>query len=338
MKSWRYVWLVLFSLPLQAVEINGAGASFPAPLYAKWFSDYNKLHPDVRVNYQSVGSGGGIRQFTEQTIDFGATDAPMNEEQLKATESKGGEVLHLPTVMGAVVVTYNLPGVESGLKLNAEVLADIFLGKLTKWDDKKIKELNPKLILPTGKDILVVHRSDGSGTSAIFTDFLSKSSPEWQKKVGTSTTPNWPLGLGAKGNEGVAGQVKQTPGSIGYIELIYAESNKLPYAAMKNPAGQFVLPSMKSVAAAAMGVTVPEHFRVSLTNAAGKEAYPISGFTYLLVWKNVADNEKSKEWVKLLKWALTDGQAMATKMFYAPLPEVLGKRVLASISSIQLKK
>ncbi len=335
MKSWLSFTLLFLAVSVQAVEINGAGASFPAPLYAKWFSDYNKAHSDVRVNYQSVGSGGGIRQFTEQTVDFGATDAPMNEEQMKAAVTKGGEVIHLPTVMGAVVVTYNLPELK-GLNLSGEVIAEIFLGKITKWNDKKIQALNAKATLPA-KDILVVHRSDGSGTSSIFTDYLSKISEEWKSKVGSSTTPNWPLGLGAKGNEGVAGQVKQMPGSIGYIELIYAESNKLPYASIKNAAGNFVVPSIKSVSAAALGVTIPADFRVSLTNASGKEAYPISGFTYLLVWKKLSNNDKSKEWVKLLKWAMADGQKAAENLFYAPLPAAVGKRVAAAIDSIQIQ-
>jgi len=316
---------------LAATLINGAGATFPYPLYSKWFSDYQKVSPDTQINYQSIGSGGGIRQFSEKTVDFGATDAPMTDEQLTKA---GAPIIHIPTVLGAVVVTYNLAGVEKGLKLNPDVLAEIFLGKITKWTDPKIVKENPKAKL--SGDILVVHRSDGSGTSAIFTDYLSKVSPEWKTKVGGGTAVNWPIGLGGKGNEGVTGLIKQTPGSIGYVELVYAENNKLPYASLKNKAGQFVLPTVAAVTAAADGAlkAMPEDFRVSLTDADGKASYPISGFTYLLVWKTPTDAKKGSEMVKFLKWSMKDGQAKAADLFYAPLPKSLITKVEAKIGTI----
>lgn len=325
----------LLAVPAVAVQINGAGASFPNPLYAKWFSEYNKKHSDVQINYQSIGSGGGIRQFSEKTVDFGATDSPMTDEQL---QKAGAPVVHIPTVLGAVVVTYNVPGVEQALKLTSEMVADIFLGKITKWNDPKLTKLNPGL-KHTG-DILVVHRSDGSGTSAIFTDYLAKTSPEWKSKVGSGTAVKWPLGLGGKGNEGVSGLVKQTPGSIGYVELIYAESNKLPYASIQNKSGQFVTPSLKTVTAAADGAlkSMPEDFRVSITNPEGKDSYPISGFTYLLVWKTMPNAEKGQALVDFLKWAVKDGQAFAANLHYAPLPASLVSKVEKKIGTIEVKK
>lgn len=318
-----------------ATLINGAGATFPYPLYSKWFSDYQKVSPETNINYQSIGSGGGIRQFSEKTVDFGATDAPMTDEQLTKA---GAPIVHIPTVLGAVVVTYNLEGVEKGLKLSPEVLAGIFLGKITKWNDTQITKENPKAKL--SGDILVVHRSDGSGTSAIFTDYLSKVSADWKTKVGAGTAVNWPIGLGGKGNEGVTGLVKQTPGSIGYVELVYAENNKLPYASLKNKAGQYVMPSVAAVTAAADGAlkAMPEDFRVSLTNADGKQSYPISGFTYLLVWKTPSDAKKGAELVKFLKWSMKDGQAKAAEMFYAPLPKSLVTKVEAKIGTIEIPK
>ena len=318
-----------------ATLINGAGATFPYPLYSKWFSDYQKVSPETNINYQSIGSGGGIRQFSEKTVDFGATDAPMTDEQLTKA---GAPIVHIPTVLGAVVVTYNLEGVEKGLKLSPEVLAGIFLGKITKWNDTQITKENPKAKL--SGDILVVHRSDGSGTSAIFTDYLSKVSADWKTKVGAGTAVNWPIGLGGKGNEGVTGLVKQTPGSIGYVELVYAENNKLPYASLKNKAGQYVMPSVAAVTAAADGAlkAMPEDFRVSLTNADGKQSYPISGFTYLLVWKTPSDAKKGAELVKFLKWSMKDGQAKAAEMSYAPLPKSLVTKVEAKIGTIEIPK
>jgi phosphate transport system substrate-binding protein len=314
--------------------INGAGATFPYPLYSKWFSEYQKVDPDVQINYQSIGSGGGIRQFLEKTVDFGASDAPMTDEQIKKSDD---QAIHIPTVLGAVVITYNLPGVESGLKLSGDIVADIFLGKITKWNDPRIVKLNPKTTLKD-EAIVVVHRSDGSGTSAIFTDYLSKVSPDWKSKVGQGPAVSWPAGLGGKGNEGVSGLVKQTPGSIGYVELIYAENNKLPYATLKNKAGQFVVPSAKTVSAAAAGESskMPADFRTSITDAAGKDSYPISGFTYLLVYKNMP-GEKGQKIVKFLKWALADGQKIAEPMFYAPLPKALVKKVEAKVATITTK-
>lgn len=317
-----------------SILINGAGATFPYPLYSKWFSDYQKVEPKVQFNYQSIGSGGGIKQFTEKTVDFGASDAPMAEEQMAKSPVP---VIHVPTVLGAVVVTFNLSGVEKGLKLTPDIVADMFLGKITKWNDERITKLNPKVKLP-GDAVLVVHRSDGSGTTGIFTDYLSKVSPEWKEKVGQGTAVNWPTGLGGKGNEGVAGLLKQTPGSVGYVEMIYAENNGLNYAALKNKAGQFSLPSTKSVTAAANGAlkTLPSDFRVSITNADGRESYPISGFTYLLVYEKMP-KEKGQPIVNFLKWAIKDGQKNAEPLHYAPLPKQLTAKVEAKIKTIKLE-
>ncbi len=326
--------LVLSSYSFAATLINGAGATFPYPLYSKWFSEYQKVDADTQINYQSIGSGGGIRQLTEKTVDFGASDAPMTDEQLAKA---GGAIVHIPTVLGAVVVTYNLPGV-SEIKLTPEIVSDIFLGKITKWNDTKIAKLNPNAKLPTDS-LVVVHRSDGSGTSAIFTDYLSKVSATWKEKVGTGTAVNWPVGLGGKGNEGVSGLVKQTPGTIGYVELVYAEKNALPYASLQNSSGQFVKPTVKAVTQAAAGALkdLPSDFRVSITNASGKEAYPIAGFTYLLVYKNIPA-DKGGKLVKFLKWSMKEGQAMAEPLFYAPLPKAMIERVQAKIATIEVAK
>lgn len=315
---------------MAGVLINGAGASFPYPLYAKWFSEYQKVKPDTQINYQSIGSGGGIRQFGQRTVDFGASDAPMTDEQLKDAKEP---VVHIPTVLGAVVVTYNLP--VKGLQLSGEVIGEIFQGTITKWNDAKIKALNPKLELPNTA-ILVVHRSDGSGTTQIFTDYLTKASKGW--KAGAGTAVKWPTGLGGKGNEGVAGLVKQTPGAIGYVELIYAKNNGLDFAAVQNRAGTFVNPDTKSVSAAATGAKIPEDFRVSLTDAAGKDAYPISGFTYLLVWKTPPDAAKGVKLVDFLKWAVQDGQKYASDLHYAPLPSTMVPKVKAKIDTIAVAK
>ncbi len=317
------------------ILINGAGATFPYPLYSKWFSDFSKKDGFAQINYQSIGSGGGIKQFQEGTVDFGATDSPMTDEQLAKSPA---QVFHIPTVLGAVVVTYNVPGIEKDLKLSPEIVADIFLGKVAKWNDPQIAKLNPKAKLPDTQ-ILVVHRSDGSGTSGIFTDYLSKISPEWKEKVGAGTAVNWPTGLGGKGNEGVTGLVKQTPGGVGYVELVYAEKNALTYASLKNKSGEFVSPSTKSVSAAAAGAlkSIPDDFRVSLTNAEGKDSYPISGFTYLLVHQTMPA-PKGEKIVKLLKWALTDGQKDAAPMNYAPLPASLVKKVEAKIAQITVTR
>ncbi len=329
--------LILFLAMTGAAQaanlINGAGATFPFPLYSKWFSEYQKVDANVQINYQSIGSGGGIRQFMEKTVDFGASDAPMSDEQLAKSSVP---IAHIPTVLGAVVLTYNIPGVEKGLRLSGDVVGDIFLGKITKWDDKRIKSLNPTAKL--SGDVLVVHRSDGSGTSGIFTDYLSKVSPEWKSKVGAGTAVNWPAGLGGKGNEGVSGLVKQTPGSLGYVELIYAKNNNMAYATLKNKAGKFIEASTASVTAAAAAAlkNMPADFRVSITDAEGKEAYPISGFTYLLVWSKMP-KEKGGEIVKFLKWAVKDGQKFAEPLSYAPLPKALVSKVSEKINAITLE-
>ena len=314
------------------VRLQGAGATFPNPLYQKWLSEYGKLNPNVRIDYQSIGSGGGIKQIKEQTIDFGASDAPMKDEDLK---SAPGEILHIPTVLGAVVLTYNLQGVSQRLRFSPDVIADIFLGKIKRWDDARIKADNEGVNLPA-TDITVVHRSDGSGTSAIFTDYLSKVSGEWKEKVGSGTSPNWPVGLGGKGNEGVTGQVKQTPNTIGYVELAYAQQNKLPVAIIKNKSGQFIEPSLEAVTAAAAEsvATTPEDLRVLITDAAGAQAYPISSYTYILAYKDQKDAAKGKALVDFLWWGIHDGEKFAKNLGYSPLPEEIVKRTEAKINSI----
>ena len=310
--------------------INGAGATFPYPIYSKWFDEYAKIDPSVRFNYQSIGSGGGQQQIIAQTVDFGASDGPMNDEKLAGAP---GKILHLPTVAGAVVVTYNLAGTPK-LKLDGPTLADIYLGKITKWNDKRIAALNGGAKLPAD-DLVVVHRSDGSGTSFIFTDYLSSISPEWQKKAGRNTSVKWPVGLGAKGNEGVAGQVKQLPGTIGYVELAYAHQNKLAVADIRNSAGQFITPSLESIAAALAAAKIPDDFRFSMVNPPGEGAYPISGATWLLVYEQPKDAAKAKKLVEFLNWALLKGEGMAASLDYAPLPESLQKRVLERVKSIR---
>jgi len=306
------------TLSAQKVQINGAGATFPYPIYSKWFSEYNKLHPEVEINYQSIGSGGGIRQLTNQTVFFGATDGPMTSEQQFAAP---GPILHLPTVLGAVVPIYNIPGVDTQLKFSGKVLADVIMGKITKWNDGAIAALNPGVKLP-GTDITVAHRSDGSGTTYIFVDYLSKVSPDFKKTVGVATSVNWPVGVGGKGNEGVAGLVKQTPGSIGYVELIYAKQNNIDYGLVQNLDGEFVAATLESVtaAASAAGKAMPKDFRVSITNAPGKGVYPISSFTWLLFYESPSDKQKAKVMNDFVKWALTDGQKYASELGYAPLP------------------
>jgi phosphate transport system substrate-binding protein len=305
--------------PGKGATLTGAGATFPNPIYTKWFDAYYK-QTGVRINYQSIGSGGGIRQFIEGTVDFGATDAPMTDEQVAAVK---GNVQHIPTVLGAVVATYNLPMLQgAALRFDGPTLAEIFLGRITKWSDSRIKALNPGVGLPN-QDIIVVHRSDGSGTSFIFTDYLSKVSPEWKAKVGKATSVEWPIGLGGKGNEGVTQQVKQTEGAIGYVELIYAVSNRLPYAYIKNAAAVFIEPSLKSVSAAAVGANLgaDTDFRVSITNAAGKDSYPISSFTWLLIYRDSPDPTKGSLIRDFIRWMLQPGaQRMAADLHYAPLP------------------
>jgi phosphate transport system substrate-binding protein len=311
--------------------INGAGATFPYPIYSKWFDEYVKVDPSVRFNYQSIGSGGGQKQILAQTVDFGASDGPMSDENLGKAP---GKILHIPTVAGAVVLTYNLPG-NPALKLDGDTIGGIFLGQIKKWNDPKLTALNPGTKLPD-QEIVVVHRSDGSGTTFIFTDYLSKVSGEWKEKVGNNTSVNWPAGIGGKGNEGVSGQVKQTPGAIGYVELIYATQNKMPYAEVKNSAGEFVKPSLESITAALATGDIPEDFRFSITNAPGKDAYPICGATWLLVYEQQKDAAKGKKLVEFLKWAAKDGEKMAKDLQYAPLPDSLQQRVLKRIDEIKM--
>ena len=310
--------------------VNGAGATFPYPIYSKWFDAYTHVDPSVRFNYQSIGSGGGQKQILEQTVDFGASDGPMSDENLAKAP---GKLLHIPTVAGAVVITYNLPG-NPKLKLDGPTIVDIFMGKITKWNDAKIAGQNPGVSLPD-QDLVVVHRSDGSGTTYIFTSYLSTISRSWSRDVGYNTSVDWPTGLGGKGNEGVAGLVKQTPGAIGYVELIYALQNKLAYADLKNADGKYITPSLESVTAAMATATVPNDFRFKMVNAPGPDAYPIAGATWLLVYEQQKDAAKGKKLVEFLKWALTDGEKMAKNLDYAPLPENLQKRVLRRVGEIK---
>ena len=313
----------------QMKTLNGAGATFPYPIYSKWFDEYHKVKPDLQINYQSIGSGGGIRQVTEKTVDFGATDGPMTTQQQFKVD---GKILHVPTVLGAVVPAYNLKGIED-LKLSGPVLADIFLGKITRWTDAQVAKLNPGVALPDAP-ITVVHRSDGSGTTYCFVDYLSKVSPEWKKMVGLATAVNWPIGLGGKGNEGVAGLVKQTPNALGYIELIYAKQNDIAYASVLNKAGKFVKASVEGVTAAAASAKMPKDFKVSITDAAGEAAYPISTFTWLLVYeKNSGD--KGSVLKEFLRWMLKDGQGMTTALGYAPLPGAVNEMVAKAIETIK---
>jgi phosphate transport system substrate-binding protein len=316
----------------QALLINGAGATFPNPIYSKWFDEYHKSNRNIEINYLSVGSGAGIKQVTDGTVDFGASDGPMTDEQLKAFQEKhGAGILHYPTVLGAVVPTYNIPGVTVALNFTPEALAGIFLGKITKWNDPAIAGANKGVNLPAA-DIVVVHRSDGSGTTYVWTDYLSKVSEEWKGKVGKGTSPNWPVGLGGKGNEGVTGQIKNAPNSIGYVELIYAVSNNIPYGSVKNSSGNFVKADLASVseAAAAAVKTMPDDFRVSITDPAGKKAYPIASFTWLLIPEKFSDAAKRDAIKAFLNWMLADGQNYAETLSYARLPkEVIAKEKIA---------
>ncbi|HEV8369689.1 MAG TPA: phosphate ABC transporter substrate-binding protein PstS [Pyrinomonadaceae bacterium] len=315
-----------------SIQLQGAGATFPNPLYQKWVSEYGKLHSNVKIDYQSIGSGGGIKQIKEQTVDFGASDAPMTDADLKAAP---GELLHIPTVLGAVVMTYNLQGVTQTLHFSPDVVADIFLGKIKRWNDPRVTADNAGAKLPAA-DITVVHRSDGSGTSAVFTDYLSKVSPEWKEKVGTGPSPSWPVGIGGKGNEGVTGQVKNTPNTIGYVELVYAVQNKLPVAQLKNASGAFVEPSPGSVMAAAAdsAAKTPDDLRMSITNAPGAQAYPISSYTYVLLYKNQKDATKGKVLVDFLWWGVHDGKPFVQEMGYVPLPDDILKRTEGKINSV----
>jgi phosphate transport system substrate-binding protein len=320
-----------------ALSLTGAGATFPYPMYSKWFNEYHKKDPNIEINYQSIGSGGGIRQVTEGTVDFGASDGPMTDEQLKAYQDKHGfPVLHFPTVLGGVVPTYNIPGVSAELKFTPEALAGIYLGKITKWNDPAITGPNPGVSLP-GNDIVVIHRSDGSGTSYIWTDYLSRVSSEWKDKVGKSTSVNWPVGLGGKGNEGVSGLVKQTPNSVGYVELIYAIQNTMPYGSVRNSSGVFIRADLASVTAAAAGAAknMPADFRVSITDAPGKTAYPISSFTWLLIPSKFPDASKRNAVKGFVKWMLADGQNYTEALSYAKLPKEVVEKELKALNEVR---
>lgn len=320
------------------LKLNGAGATFPYVIYSKWFDVYHEK-TGMEFNYQSIGSGGGIKQVIEGTVDFGATDAIMTDDQLKEAHGKqGSDVIHIPTVIGAVVITYNIQSVTAGLKLTPDLIAGIFLGDIARWNDPKISAVNPGLSLPD-QAIIVAHRSDGSGTTNIFTDYLTKVSKTWEQKVGRGTSVNWPVGLGGKGNEGVAGLVKQSEGSIGYVELAYAVKNNLPFASLRNKAGRFVEANFEAVSAAAAGAAkdMPEDLRIYLTDADGKGSYPISGFTWLLIYKDMKDKEKAKAIVEFLKWAMTGGQSYTKDLYYAPLPKEVVKMCEKKIASISVK-
>jgi phosphate transport system substrate-binding protein len=327
----------LFALPVAGqTTLNGAGATFPNPIYSKWFSEYHKLHPDIQMNYQSLGSGAGIKQVTEGTVDFGASDMPMTDGQLTEAQTKRNTtILNIPTVLGAVVPAYNIPGVNAEVKFTPDALAGIFLGTITKWNDKAIASVNPGVTFPD-QPIVVIHRSDGSGTTFIWTDYLSKVSADWKSKVGSNTSVQWPIGLGGKGNEGVAGSIRQLPGAIGYIELIYAVQNNIAYGSVRNAAGVFLKASLEGVtAAAASAPQMPADFRVSITNAPGKDAYPISSFTWLLVPEQSKEAAKGKILADFLNWMVTDGQKLTAALSYAPLP---GGVVLKEKEAIKLVK
>lgn len=330
-RSLRVIWCiaVLASCASAQTTLNGAGATFPYPIYSKWFSEYHKEHADVQINYQSIGSGGGIRQVQAGTVDFGASDGPMSDQQIAESKVK---VLHVPTVLGSVAIAYNIPGVTAEVKFTPEALAGIFLGKISKWNDKAITSVNPGITFPD-QNITVVHRSDGSGTTYIFTDYLSKVSPDWQSAVGKGVSVKWPVGIGGKGNEGVAGSIRQLPGSIGYVELIYALQNNIRIGTVRNSSGQFIKASLESTTAAASGVKMPADFRVSITNPAGKTAYPIASFTWLLIPTHPADANKGKILKEFLFWMLDQGQSMTSALSYAPLPKDIVAKVKAAITA-----
>jgi phosphate transport system substrate-binding protein len=315
------------------IQLNAAGATFPFPIYSKWFDEYSKMNSNIQINYQSIGSGGGIRQLLAHTVDFGASDMPMNDQQL---QQAGFKILHFPTVLGAAVPSYNVPGVTTDLKFTQKALAGIYMGTISKWNDPEITKANPGVSLPNA-DIVVIHRSDGSGTTFIWTDFLSKASDDWKNKIGSNSSVNWPVGLGGKGNEGVSGLLKNTPDSIGYVELIYAVQNNIPYGEVQNASGTFVKASFDTVSAAAAGAakTMPDDFRVSITNAPGKTAYPISSFTWLLIPAQIQDATKRDVIKGFLKWMLTDGQKDCANLSYAPLPAPVVTKELKAISLIQ---
>lgn len=318
------------TLTFAQTQLNGAGATFPYPMYSKWFSEYHKAHPEVQINYQSIGSGGGIRQLIAGTVDFGASDGPMSDEQLSQAKQK---VLHIPTVLGAVVPAYNVPGVGGDLKFTGEILANIYLGKITNWNDPAIAKLNPGVKLPSDA-IVVNHRSDGSGTTFIFTDYLSSVSSDWKSNVGKGTSVKWPVGLGGKGNEGVAGNIRQMPGSIGYVELIYAVQNKIPYGVVQNKSGEFVKASLESTTAAAASAKMPPDFHVSIVNAPGKEAYPICSFTWLLIPQQSKEASKGKILQDFLNWMLDNGQSMTRDLTYAPLPTEVAQKVRETVKTV----
>ena len=327
--------LLAVAVPATAqVQLNGAGATFPNIIYQTWMLAYNQAHPDVKLNYQAIGSGGGIRQFSDGTVDFGGTDAPMTDSAIAAIQ---GNVLHIPTVMGAVVIAYNLPGLSQPVKFTPDVVADIFLGKITNWNDARLASINAGLTLPS-QDIIVVHRSDGSGTSFVFTDYLSKVSPDWQQKVGKGTSPNWPVGLGGRGNDGVSATVSQTPGAVGYVELAYATINKIPFGTLRNSSGNWIVPSLEGVTAAAAGAMKEmgpnTDFRVSITNSSGAQAYPIASFTWLLVHKTHSDAAKAGALVQFIWWVETEGQTKAPELGYAPLPKDLRPWIQARLKTV----
>lgn len=328
---------VFLALPgFGQTTLNGAGATFPYPIYSKWFSEYLKIHPNVQINYQSIGSGGGIRQLTEGTVDFGASDMPMTDDQLKEAENNlHTKVLNIPTVLGAVVPVYNIPGVSGELNFTPDVLAEIYLGRISNWNDKAIAAINPGVNFPN-QEIVVVHRSDGSGTTFIWTDYLSKISPDWKSQVGANTSVKWPKGMGGKGNEGVAGSVRLLPGSIGYVELIYAIQNKIPYGKVRNSAGTFLKASLEGVtAAAASAPKMPADFRASITNAPGQDAYPISSFTWMLIPLHSKDPAKGKILADFLNWMVSDGQSMTSALDYAPLPANVAAKVKEAIKQVE---
>jgi len=333
------LWFVCALLALPAVgqtTLNGAGATFPYPMYSKWFSEYHKLHPDVQINYQSIGSGGGIRQVTEGTVDFGASDMPMTDDQLAEAQTKlKTRVYNVPTVLGAVVPAYNIPGVSAELKFTPDLLAGIFLGRISNWNDPAISAVNPGVKFPN-QDIIVVHRSDGSGTTFIWTDYLSKVSPDWKSQVGSGTSVKWPKGMGGKGNEGVAGWIRQLPGALGYVELIYAVQNNIAYGSVRNSSGVFLKASLEGVtAAAASAPKMPADFRVSITNAPGKDAYPISSFTWLLIPAQSKDAAKGKILADFLNWMVVEGRKMTTALTYAPLPDNVAAKVTETVKQVK---
>lgn len=326
---------IFYGATFGQTKLTGAGSTFDYPIFSKWFDSYNKM-TGVQINYSSIGSGGGIKQLIEGTVDFGASDAPLNEQQMNDfTSKRGTEVIHLPIIMGGVAVTYNLPSVGKGLKLDGETLADIYLGKVKKWNDPRIGKMNSGKNLPN-KAILVAHRSDGSGTTFIFTNYLSKVSQEWKDKVGNNTSVNWPIGLGGKGSEGVSGLISQTEGAIGYVELAYAVQNKLPYALMENKAGNFVDANFNTVTEAAAGAVknMPKDLRAIITNADGKNAYPISGFSWIVIPKDIKDSKKAEALVKFLKWGITKGQDYAQGLYYSPLPKEVQKMDLEKLDLV----